>query len=231
MRKPLHSYVLAVAVVLLAAAVATTGTAVAAAVQKVSIADGARPSRVAKVDGSGRLLVATPNSPVKVAGGTLDARPAAPARALHAGTYGNVGLTSPLLGPTTATLAISRFSGFDPAANASYPNADFRFDLVKVSVDGSGGCSGTTTTLSRTTAPSGERFELDYDDAPLVVRPTGTQRYCVGVLVTADADNAPTSYYLPWAEVTGYVVSGTYSTSPQPAPKGASRRNGQPFAR
>jgi hypothetical protein len=180
------------------ALVALTGTALAATGTIVNIGDGAISGRLAHVTALGELYTY---------GRTY---PTAPPRDVHVATYLAVG-SSRLIGPTTAVLAINRFAAMNTALNRDYSNTDFRAGLYQAF---GSDCSNSGPALSIMTAPVGATAYDSYE-TPLVLRPSGSTPYCVMVSVDYDDAGVPVAYYLPFFELSGYVVSGAFPAALQ----------------
>ena len=189
-----HGTAVAVVLSVLALAVAGGGTAVAVS-SVVNIADPSDPSKVARVDQSGRLSVGPATATISTAGWLLG--------------YTD-GATTPLTSPTTATLAISRIQFSNPSANASA--AEQQLSVNQYPADAAGNCQSTTgaVLVARYNLAPGD----DVDDpfpAPLVVKPTGTTKYCLFVSVDyLGSTSAMPSFYLTYG-FSAYPVSGKYT--------------------
>jgi hypothetical protein len=178
----------------LALVVASTGTAVAVTATHTQIVDANTPTNVARVDESGRLAVGTPKA------------------SFNSAYFTGLGLSA-MTSPTTATLAVTRVSEMSNSGNASVANANFLVSLVQVAPDSDGACytGSVRTSLSIDPLPPGAHVEDTYT-APLVFKPLpGNKPYCIGVSVSAQTGTAPGSYYIPYVQVTGYVVNGSYT--------------------
>ncbi|MHA3704675.1 hypothetical protein ACXR2U_21090 [Jatrophihabitans sp. YIM 134969] len=161
----------------------------------VNIADPGDPSKVAKVDQAGRLSVGPATASISVAGWLLG--------------YTDNAVTQ-LTSATTATLAISRIQFSDPSANSSA--TEQQLSVNQYPVDSAGNCQSATgaVLLARYNLAAGD----DVDDpfpAPLIVKPSGTTKYCLYVYADYLGTTTGTpSYYLTYG-VSAYVVSGKYT--------------------
>lgn len=193
MRSPKN--LLPISISLLALAVAGTGTAVAAT-NSVTIADSTTPTRLAKVDTSGRLLTSTSGA-VTVTGKVAQAAPAAPvSRSVEAATGASVALTA----PSTATLAVSTitFANLGPdVLNAQMAQRSMS--------SGQTACAGGTTTAKLTVVvPAGATVSVPMT-SPLVIAPASGGTTCLSLVAAGATDSSLFVSY------TGYVVSGTYT--------------------
>ena len=178
---------------LIAVIIASSGTAMAVT-SSVLIADPTHPTQRAHVDASGRLQTAAPLGGVNSA------------FFLSAGTTPNF-----MNAPTRATLAITRIDIGNTSLNATLPNTDFLVYLYQYTVGADGTC-GTGTSgqiMSRTRVPVASDVQLLFP-TPLVFKPVSSKAYCIALRVNGEA-GTPSSYYLPFGQVTGYVAGGTYT--------------------
>ena len=191
----------------LAVVIATTGTATAVTAQVVHIGDGSVASRMAHVDATGHLLVAS------TLAGTPAVRTGVQPQPLNIGYYVGTGINV-LTDPTTATLAVSRVAFENTGANGGYANTNFYYQLVQLTPVTKGtscaqGAIGSTVSMDR--GAVGSNVQDNYD-TPLVFKPIGGKAYCLGVQVHSETSD-PSSYYLPFAQLTGFVSSGTYAAT------------------
>lgn len=189
---------IAIALAALAVVIAATGTAVAVTATSVQIVDGTTPSQIAKVDANGKLSVTTA---------------AAPTSTINSAFFVTLGL-SVLTSPTTATLAVSRLAMMNNANNASYPNTNFLMALVRVTPPASDPSNCYSGSAAVSTQYSIDRLAVganvqDLYPAPLKVSSVGGQKYCLAIKVYGET-SSPGTYYLPFVQLTGYVLSGSY---------------------
>ncbi len=191
-----HSGGLAVALSALAVVIAGAGTAVAVSATVVRIEDGST-THYAHVDTAGRLSTAAALSNINIQSITP------------------VNNISYVTDPTTATFALTRLGYFNPGANLSFANTNFAFSLEKINVGSQGHCYDSDHTVSATYAtndvPAGTSVENSYP-SPVLIRPTGTTRYCLA-LQGFQYGTAAAQYYTPQFELSAYVVTGTYTGS------------------
>ena len=191
-----HSGGLAVALSALAVVIAGAGTAVAVSATVVRIEDGST-SHYAHVDTAGRLSTGPALSNINIESIT----------AVNGLAY--------VTDPTTATLALTRLGYFNTKANLSFANTNFAFSLEKITVGSQGHCYDSDHTVSTPYAtnevPAGTSVENSYP-SPVVIRPTGTKRYCLALQGFQYGTNAD-QYYTPQFELSAYVVTGTYTGS------------------
>lgn len=195
---------LALAIGALALAIATTGTAAAVTGTAMNITDPVNAAYKAKVDSAGRL------STLSAVSNTVTVREVPAATVFNSALYIGLG-ASVLVGPTTATLAVDRMQVMNPGQNYNYANTNFTVRLARRVPDSSGSCytGSITNIVNASRLPAGADIERTYP-TPLVFRPTGTAPYCITAELSAES-TTPGSYYLPFAELTGYVVGGTYT--------------------
>jgi hypothetical protein len=186
----------ALVVAVIAVVLALGGVAFAATGQLVNIVDPTNSANAAKVTSGGELRVASRSQ-------------AAPA-ATPLRFVGSIvaGLT-PVFGPTTATLGIDHLTFRNPRANVSQSNATMIVQLFKLSVSGGVCTNNATAILADYNAMPGETVIDDWT-APISVKSTGGQPYCIGATLQGDGQ-ALTSYTLPVLVVQGQVISGTYT--------------------
>ena len=197
----------ALALSALAVVIATTGTATAVTAQVVHIGDGSVSSRMAHVDATGHLLVGA------TLAGTPTVRTGVQPQPLNIAYFVGTGVNV-LTNPTTATLAVSRLAFENTGANAGYSNTNFFYQLVQLTPMTKGdscaqGAIGSAISMDR--GAVGSNVQDNYD-TPLVFKPIGGKPYCLGVLVHSETTD-PTAYYLPFAQLTGFVSSGTYAAA------------------
>src|SRR4051812_2176426 len=173
----------------------------------------------ASVNKSRGVLVGDAPGPLTVDG---KVSPAPPGQVLNTGVYIGPG-KSVMFGPTTATLAINRLALMNTSANWGYSNTSF---YVTVSV-----VQGATASDCYNAFGSGLKINVQADPGtnieqqfatPLVFKPqSSTANYCVAINMSPVSGTSPSSYYLVWAQLTGYVVSGTYTGPGAAAPAAA----------
>jgi hypothetical protein len=177
----------------LAVVIATTGTAVAVTATAVNIV-GPNSSRAAQVDQGGRLRTDGPNATFNV-------------------TAGLVNVSAKILtNPTSATLAVSRVNFHNPADNLDLARPpSFRVSLVKIAVGTDGTCeSGSLERFySFEVVAPGTNVQDTYP-APLVIASITHHLYCIGVYMVPDMV-AQSGFVAPDVQLTGFVVSGTYT--------------------
>lgn len=179
---------------LIAVIIASSGTAMAVT-SSVFVADPTHPTQRVHVDAAGRLQTADPLSGVNSA------------FYLSAGSSPNF-----MNAPTRATLAVTRINLGNTALNASLPNTDFMVYLYQYTVgaDGTCGTGSPGSVMSRTRVPVASDLQLLFP-TPLVFKPKAGKAYCIALQVSGEA-GTPSSYYLPFGQVTGYVAGGTYAS-------------------
>ncbi len=176
----------------LAVVIATTGTAVAVTATTVNIA-GTSPVRVAQVDQGGRLRTADTPASLNVTAVLVNVS------------------TKILTSPTSASLAVSRLSYSNPADNLDITRTPaFRVSLVKIAVGTDGTCeSGSLERFySSDTVAAGTNVETTYP-APLVINAITHHLYCLGIYMVPD--KVIQGFVAPHVQLTGFVVSGSYT--------------------
>ena len=149
-----------------------------------------------------------------------------PPQVINSGSYVAQGRTV-LLGPTTATVAIDRVGLMNTSANWS-TSAAFYMYLQTVQGETTTDCYNNSAGSIRAVAQADPGSNLSLElPTPLVFKPTSnTAKYCI-VVTLAYVNAAPSSYYLPWAQLTGYTVAGTYA-GPGAATSGVAANSSQP---
>lgn len=192
-----HGNAVAIALAGLAVVLAATGTAYAVTASVVNIADPTVPSRVARVDTAGRLTTAGVTS-------TID-------------SVTNFGFdaTTAVTSPTTATLAITSVSWSNPGLNSAYTGTTYNANLVKIHAGTTNQCvvgqdgAYIERYLGGRQVDPGDDTEITYP-APLLVKPTGSAKYCVGISLS-HLGGSQSTLYLSTFQLTAYTQSGTYS--------------------
>ncbi|MBV9870035.1 MAG: hypothetical protein JO214_05380 [Frankiaceae bacterium] len=176
-------------------AVIGAGTAVAATGQVVNIADGTNEAHVAKVDASGALrttaVVAPQGRPLATQGGYI---------------YDNTTQTYTTLLPiSTSVVALNRII-FTPSATASVGRS---VSLYQFNVPNGSPCVENAVTTYR---PLGmwrvkpDETLIDTFPTAIVLKPVAGQSWC---LVGSSIPISPEANYFLWADVSGWVISGT----------------------
>src|SRR3954449_2470234 len=182
----------------------------------------------ASVNSSKALLVGDASGALTVDGKVA---PAPPAQVLNGGSYVGTG-KSLMFGPTTATIALDRLALMNTSSNWNYSNTSFYVVVTVV--------QGATATDCYNAFSSGNKVNVQTDPGtnieqlfptPLVFKAqSSTAKYCVMINVNSVSGTAPSSYYLVWAQLSGYVVSGTYSGPGTAAAPTAASDTGGPVA-
>jgi hypothetical protein len=210
MRNPFKGNATALAIGALAVAIASTGTAYAVTATTVNLADPTTPTNIAHVDGQSRLWVSDPVAKIDASGVF----------------YGfSLPAVYPLTSPTTVQLAVTDLN-YDNSRNFFEPNSDFQATLVKVTVGSSGTCADTdrvVTPLHSDALLKGTSVDVPFA-TPLVVKPTGTAKYCLALQLTGIDSAAPSELFATYCNLIGYSYSGTYTGTGSafvrtPAPK------------
>lgn len=190
------SNVIALTLAGLAVVMAATGTAVAVTATQVNIADPVTPSRIARVDSSGRL-------------GTINA--------LSPYTYGGIfsnlnGENNFITAPTTASLALTSLTLTNPKVNQSATAAELRVYLYKANSSSTSSCTPTTyQSLGAWNLAPGNSIVSDLP-SPLLTKASGTSTltpYCLSLYAYALSGSFNGNYY-PTVAASWYVASGTY---------------------
>ena len=194
-----HGDAVAIALAGLAVVLAATGTAYAVTATTVHIADPTHSSNIAAVDNSGRLRTVT-----KGATSTID-------------TVTNFGFdaTEAVTSPTTSSLAITSVSWSNPGLNSAYTGTTYNVNLVKIHAGTAGNCVAgqdgayVERYLGGRLLDPGDDTEISYP-APLLIKATGSAKYCLGILMS-HLGGAQSTLYLSTFQLTAYVYSGTYT--------------------
>ena len=184
-----------IALGVLAVVIAGSGTAVAVS-STTTISDPVTPANVARVDNAGRLSTIGVTSSLN----TLQYVPPAVNRVT-------------LIDPTSSSIAITRISYTNPAANLGSSDTNFQLTIAQYRVGASKSCTGTDATLvaviSRQATTANTSAENTYA-TPYVAKPAGSAKTCIAASNTVYG-TLPGTYYYPTVQLTGYVASGNYT--------------------
>lgn len=179
---------------LLALLVAGTGTAIGAVNTVVSIGDPVTATRIARVDGAGRLSVAPAASPL-----------------IYQNYFFNSGVVN-ITSATTATLVLTSVRVTETLQNGSIAGSDLTVRLVQNSVDVNGNCTTTPVRYLALTALSSGQERTLVGDSPVQVKPLTPQtKYCLGIYSVVTNGAADSTSYYPYVTWAGYAGVGTYT--------------------
>jgi hypothetical protein len=187
----------AIALAGLAVVLAATGTAYSVTASAVKIADPTTPTRIAHVDGAGRLTTVGATSNID--------------------TITNFGFdaTQAVTSPTTATFAITSVGWSNPGLNSAYPGTTYNVNLVKIHAGTTSQCvvgqdgAYVERYLGGRLLDPGDDTEITYPE-PLLVKPTASAEYCLGIL-TSHLGGAQSTLYLSTFQLTAYTYGGVYT--------------------
>ncbi|MDQ1438724.1 MAG: hypothetical protein QOK43_2353 [Acidimicrobiaceae bacterium] len=206
--RPRH--VIAVAGLLCAAVIAAPVAVGAATGQLVNIADGTTSTQIAKVDRFGQLKV-----------DSSQLRPIAATAGLNSGKYNMV------LQPNSATVAVTDLS----LAIYQSDTAVWGYDLYQLTATTGAECAnggtGSYRYLGHYTVQGATSLAQSFS-TPIVLKPlSGSAPWCLAIF----AANQPSSTtYFSYANLLGYVVSGTYPPAAPAAASASSVQSGKPNA-
>ncbi len=202
----------AMAVAILALFVATTtGTALAATGTLVNIADGTTAGNVAKVDSAGALKTSV--------AGTAVVKAATPNSFYVTGSAPNVNHTDGfgIVLETKATLALDRIH-LAPLGDGN--KAPWLSEVAYVPIPAGGTCAGSVAAAAReitfAALQTGDSH-VDTFPTPITLKPlTSGGKWCLVFAAGQDNTTAATSLGI---DVSGYVVSGTFTPAPPSRPR------------